>query len=331
MSTRQVKRKRRHAFHSLLPFFVIVASSSFTATASSTTPAKGAALATTATSPIANWGPSWAASSAQGTIVSIPCCYDSNNNNNSSSNIVSSKLAAAEEHYNDRNDESIAARTQLAAASSSKTTYSSSPTAIILLFQSPRPKQIQQQQQQPPNRKSFTSANDVSKTTVIHPAGLRLIPYQRSSSLMFRWVTFLLPQYHQHHQRASDATSAVAVSCMTGLVSDVDHLSSCLQQYAETHRFVYEYDDYTALDHHNNDADDNDNDDDEKEILETTSQYVSGTSIASRLGQRLSLLSVVQKLARLLREATLWQGERPFGVQALLVGPNPQADSPVNR
>ena len=192
---------------------------------------------------------------------------------------------------------------------------------------------MQQKQQQPPNQNVSFSANDVSETTVLHPAGLRLVPHQRSSSLLFRWATFLLPQYHHHLQRSSGATSAVAVSCMTGLVSDVDHLSSCLQQYAETHRMVYEYDDPTVVENYYHGADDDDDadDDEEKDNEMENIPYVSGTSIASRLSQPLSLLSVVQKLARLLREATRWQGERPFGVQALLVGPNPPADSSGKR
>jgi len=80
-----------------------------------------------------------------------------------------------------------------------------------------------------------------------------------------------------------------AVSCMTGLASDVDYLSRILQKQVDGNRIVYE-------------------------THQSATNQASHHSLAVKL---------VQKLSNILQEATQYQDSRPYGIQALVVGVAP--------
>lgn len=171
---------------------------------------------TDASSPRSNWGPSWAASAAQGTVVAVSCSWKSHDDNNNSQGII-----------------------------------------ILMRYAVSR---------RSPTKARQSEHEVVNKDDKLLVDGLQVTPF-RSEAISIsdsskRW-TLLGPN---------------TLSCMTGLVSDVDHLTLLLQKNVDTHRLIYE----------------------------GTHDY--------------SPLQVAQLLAGHLQEAAKWDGGRPFGVQALLVG-----------
>ena len=84
---------------------------------------------------------------------------------------------------------------------------------------------------------------------------------------------------------------SAAICSMTGFAPDIDYLTRYLQKMIDNHRTTYE------------------------------STSISMTSF-------ISPMKLVESLAEELQEAGQWQGGRPFGVQILLVGPDPTVKKP---
>lgn len=87
--------------------------------------------------------------------------------------------------------------------------------------------------------------------------------------------------------------SPTTLCAMTGLASDAEFLVRALQQSVEHHRSIYD------------------------EAVASQSNF-------------LSTFKLVQILCRLIQEPTAYQGARPYGVQALLIGSNPQSSSSLD-
>lgn len=196
-------------------------------------------------SPIENFGPSWAASSAHGTSIAVPCSLKIDDDDDQESDL--------------------------------KTTG-----AVILLLRYNKPSPVS------PwagihKAKTTTDAAGLSRTI----DGLKIkgpVHYSADDSFLSssdrasftggggpkRWV-FL---------------GSTAVSSMTGLASDIDYLTSSMQMLVEDHRYIYDGAD------------------------------AAKTSL-------LPMGHLVDLLASVLQRETLYGGQRPLGVQVLLVGRDP--------
>jgi len=213
--------------------------------------------------PIKHWDPSWTASTVQGTCVAVSCKFMEEQKNDDASS----------------DDES------------STTKENNNNNCILLLTRSEVPNTVSSKLKYKPLTHVSKNTEEAWKKIDTH---LRML--EIPSSILTRQNMPMVASYSSPSSSSFASSSGCVmlgrnvICSMTGLASDIDHVSRVVQQGIHTDQIIYDGEPSTIT-----------------------------TAASAAAAARGSILQHVQSFATVVRDAARWKGGRPYGIQALVM------------